>query len=361
MIVLKDADSPYFPLKVTHAEKAELGFRFSAAYAEHPHIYSQIDGLIEAGGELISIFDTNPVGLANLIGKYPHARVASSENELLQDGTTHMIVAAGIPCDRSAFGERVMRSGKDYFVAKTGFTSLDQIERIRQCLEETEHAYYVFFVERCQNVASWYLNELAHEGVFGDVVYVSATGPHKLQPLIRPDWFFDERASGGILCDICIHHIDQYLMLTGQQDYQITYARTANLAHPEFDKFEDFGELIIQFDSGVQCHSQVDWLTHSGLSAFGDGRTFLTGTKASVELRKYIDLGSEGGDTMIITDQIGTHILRLQGHIQIPYFSELIQKCVQRTHTSSELAHTLRVAEIAIMAQNLARNRGVVS
>ena len=39
-------------------------------------------------------------------------------------------------------------------------------------------------------------------------------------------------------------------------------------------------------------YMRVDWFTPDGLSTWGDGRTFILGTKGYIELRKYIDVGA---------------------------------------------------------------------
>ena len=60
-------------------------FPFAAAYLEHGHIYGQCNGLIEAGGELRWVYDSDPKKIEAFLGKFPHTRVARSFEEILDD------------------------------------------------------------------------------------------------------------------------------------------------------------------------------------------------------------------------------------------------------------------------------------
>jgi predicted dehydrogenase len=61
--------------------------------------------------------------------KFPHAKVARSFDEILDDPSVKWVAAAAVPSERGSIGCRAMEAGKDYFTDKTPFTTLDQLHR----------------------------------------------------------------------------------------------------------------------------------------------------------------------------------------------------------------------------------------
>lgn len=358
MIYLNE-QSPYFPTESIPEKAAPGSFRFGAAYAAHPHLYGQTQGLIDAGGELAVIYDDDTESLTRLANRFPQAKVARSEAELLEFPGIQLITAAGIPCERAAFGHRVMRNGKDYFVDKCPFTTLAQLEETQKVVSETKRLHSVYFGERLHTESGWYLGELARKGVFGQPIHCAIMGPHKLGESPRPDWFFQKAKTGGIITDICSHQFDQFVDLAGCVEGEILHARVDNLANPDKPEFEDFGEAILKMGNGMSCHSRVDWFTPTGLAAFGDGRTFLVGTHASAEARKYIDPAIGHGEILIIVDNKGEHRLDLKGKIGFPFFTQLIQDCLNRTDYSLPMVQSFAAAKLSLIAQKMAdKGRG---
>lgn len=353
-MIFHNEQSPYFPPRGKNGKPEAGAFCFGAAYAAHPHLYSQIQGLLDAGGELAVIYDDEAESVKTLAERFPQAKVARSEAELLDFPGLQLITAAGIPSERAAFGHRVMRAGKDYFVDKCPFTTLDQLEKTEKVVAETGRLHSVYFGERLHTESGWYLGELARQGVFGQLIHCAIMGPHKLGTTPRPDWFFQKAKSGGILTDICSHQFDQFIDLAGCVEAEVLHARVDNLANPDKPEFEDFGEAILKMASGMSCHSRVDWFTPTALPTFGDGRTFLVGTKASAEARKYIDPANGHGEILIIVDDQGEHRLNLKDQIGFPFFYQLIEDCLHRTDHSLPMKQSFAAARLSLLAQQMA-------
>src|SRR5207245_5419656 len=71
--------------------------RFAAIGLNHGHINGQVDAVRRGGGELVSFFAKEP-DLAAAFGKrYPEAKRARSEQEILEDPAIQLIVTAAIP------------------------------------------------------------------------------------------------------------------------------------------------------------------------------------------------------------------------------------------------------------------------
>jgi predicted dehydrogenase len=334
-------------------------FVFAAACPEHGHIYGQCNGLIEAGAELKWVYDPDPRKVEEFQRRYPHARTACSLDEILDDPEVRLIAAATIPCDRGPLGCRVMEAGKDYFTDKAPFTSLDQLEHARQVVTATGRKYLVYYSERLHVECAVLAGELIHQGVIGRVIQVLGLGPHRLSKASRPAWFFQKARTGGILCDIGSHQIEQILYYSGAQDATVTHAAVGNFDNPDTPELEDFGEASLVADNGASGYLRVDWFTPDGLRTWGDGRTFILGTRGTIELRKYLDVARDaaGDNLYLVTDQ-GEQHLQVGGKVGYPFFGQLILDCLNRTETAMTQAHAFKAAELCLKAQAMARKVG---
>ena len=196
--------------------------------------------------------------------------------------------------------------------------------------------------------------------VEGRVVQVIGMGPHRLQPEGRPDWFFSKELSGGILCDIGSHQIEQFLYYTGASDATVTSSRIANYKYKDrYPELEDFGDATLVADNGATNYFRVDWFTPDGLGTWGDGRTFILGTEGYIELRKYIDVARvRGGNHVYVVTHEGEQHIDVTGEVGFPYFGKLILDCLNRTHEAMPQAHTFKAAELCIRAEMQAERVG---
>ena len=91
-----------------------------------------------------------------------------------------------------------------------------------------------------------------------------------------------------------------------------------------------------------------------GLSTWGDGRLFVTGTQGSIELRKYVDIaGREGKDHLFLVDKRGMHYVDCRD-AGLPYYANLVRDVVDRTETAMPQTHAYKVCELALTAQAMA-------
>ena len=331
-------------------------FTFAAAHLDHGHIYGQCNGLLEAGADLKWVFDPDPKKVAAFVEKYPTAKVARSLDEILADDTVKLVTAAAIPCDRGPIGCRVMEAGKDYFTDKTPFTSLDQLDQAKAVVARTGRKYMVYFSERLHVEAAMWATDFIAGGGIGKVVQVLGLGPHRLGKANRPAWFFEKAKYGGILTDIGSHQFEQFLTYSGATDATVTQAAVGNMANPDKPELEDFGEASLLGDNGASNYIRVDWLNPAGLGTWGDGRTFILGTKGYIELRKYIDVARDkAGDQVYVVDDSGERHLSVAGQVGFRFFGELILDCLNGTEKAMTQAHAFKAAELCLRAQLAAR------
>jgi predicted dehydrogenase len=330
-------------------------FAFAAIGLDHGHIYGQCNGLIEAGADLVAVYDPDPAKVAAFVKTYPQARVAQSEQEILQDARVKLVASAAVPCDRGPLGVRVMRHGKDYFTDKCPFTTLAQLAEAREVVAETGRKYAVYYSERLHNESAVFAGQLIHGGAIGRVLQVIGLGPHRINVPSRPAWFFELARYGGILCDIGSHQVEQFLYYSGATDGTVMHSKVANYAHPDYPELQDFGDATIVGNNGATNYFRVDWFTPNGLSTWGDGRTIIMGTQGYIELRKYVDVTRGGGDQVYLVDQQREQHFAVAGQVGYPFFGELIRDCLNRTELAMAQAHTFKAAELAMQAQAAAK------
>jgi predicted dehydrogenase len=332
-------------------------FIFAATHLDHGHIYGQTNGLIEAGGQVKWVYDADMARANDFATRYS-AKVARSLDEILADAEVQMVAAAAIPSERGPLGCKVMEAGKDYFTDKCPFTTAAQLAEARETAARTGRKYMVYYSERLHVECAVHAGRLIEQGAIGTVVQVIGLGPHRLNAKGRPAWFFEREKYGGILCDIGSHQIEQFLFFSGAKDARVVHALAANRANPEYPELEDYGEANLIADNGATNHFRVDWYTPDGLGTWGDGRTFILGTKGYIELRKYIDVARENsGDHLFLVNGEGEQHMALAGKVGFPFFGELILDSLNRTEKAMTQEHAFKAAELCLAAQEWANQR----
>lgn len=330
-------------------------FTFGVTHLDHGHINGMTQGLIDAGAEIKWVYDPDPQRAEAFQERFPQAQIARSEAEVLDDNDVQLVAGAAITSQRCELGLRVIDAGKDYFTDKAPLTTFDQLEAAREATARTGLKYAVYYSERIHVEAAVLAEQLIDRGAIGRVIQVIGLGPHRLGSG-RPDWFYEKAKYGGILCDIGSHNFDQMLAFAGAKDAKITQAAIANYANPEHPELDDFGEAHIVMDNGATGYTRVDWFTPDGLSTWGDGRTFILGTQGFIELRKYVNIGTnDGPGHVFLVDQKGEHHLEATGKVGYPFFGALILDCLNRTENAMTQEHAFKAAELAVTAQNEAQ------
>ncbi len=333
-------------------------FPFAAMHLDHGHIFGQCNGLVEAGAELRYVYDPDPARAAGFVNRFPGVKAVSDESAILDDPEIKLVAAAAVPCERGPLGMRVMDAGKDYFTDKTPFTSLDQLRAARRKTAETGQKYMVYYSERLHSECGVFAGQLIERGEIGRVLQVVGFGPHRIgDPAGRPDWFYQKSRYGGIITDIGSHQCEQFLYYAGAGDASINFARVANLNHPDYPEFEDFGEAALLGDNGASFYFRVDWFTPDGLRTWGDGRTFVLGTDGYIEMRKYVDIATgHEGDQLYLVNGEEEKRMDLSGKVGYPFFGQLVLDCLNRTENAMTQSHAFKAAELCLRAQQAADN-----
>lgn len=334
--------------------KVKPSIKFAAIGLNHGHIYGQVEAVKRGGGELVAFYAKEPELISAFQKRFPEAKLARSEKEILEDKSIQLVTSAAIPVERGPLGIQVMKHGKDYLSDKPGITTLEQLAEVRKVQKQTGRIYSIMYSERLENKATIKARELVEQGAIGRVLQTIGTGPHRMNPKSRPEWFFDRSKYGGILCDIGSHQFDQFLYFTGSTEAEIVASQVGNLNNPQYPGLEDFGDAMIRGNAGTG-YVRVDWFTPDGLKTWGDGRLTILGTEGYIELRKYVDIaGRDGGNHLFLVNQKGTEYIDCN-NVPLPFGEQFVSDIVNRTETAMPQSICFLATELTLKAQKAAK------
>lgn len=328
--------------------------KFSVIGLDHGHIMSMTAAMIRGGGQLVAFHGTPPAAVANFQKRYPQAKQVKSEDEIINDPSIQLIACASIPDLRARIGIRAMQHGKDFLVDKPGVTTLEQLAEVRKAIAATKKKFAIMYSERLEVKAGVKAGELIQAGEIGKVVQVVSLAPHKVTPASRPDWFWQKKRFGGILCDIASHSADQFVYYTGATTAVVAASQVANVKYKQYPEFEDFGDMMMHGNGGAG-YIRVDWFTPDKFPVFGDGRLFVLGTEGYIEARKYIDIaGRPSGNHLFLVNQKETRYIDC-ANVPLPFGQQFVADIVNRTQVAQNQEQCLLATELVLKAQKNAR------
>ena len=323
--------------------------RFAAIGLDHRHIYDLTAGLLAAGAHCVGYdpLTSDPRVLAGFRKRFPDVP-AMERDRLLDDPSIDFIVLAAIPRDRATIAVQAMRRGKDVMVDKPGVTTAPQLAEIEAAVRETGRIWSVA-LGRLTSPAVRAALDVARSGELGRLVSLTSLAPHRLNRALRPDWFFEQAAYGGIINDIGVHSIDQFVAFAGSADVTIA-ASTIGCFGTAPAGFEDFAEITLRA-GGMTGTMRLDWFTPDGLPDWGDGRLFLVGTEGTLELRKNLDIeGRDGGDHMFVANRARTRYQNCGG-LPVTYYRDFLDDVRQRTGRMLDGGLVFQVCRLALRCQ----------
>ncbi|HEY6928026.1 MAG TPA: Gfo/Idh/MocA family oxidoreductase [Steroidobacteraceae bacterium] len=343
--------------------KPKHSIRFGVCGMSHDHIHGMIKAIERGGGELVAAWGTEPDKLATFTKRYPNAKMVKDQDAILDDPSLELVLSSHIANERARIGVRAMKRGKDFLSDKPGITTMEDLALVRRTIAETGRIYGIMYSERLEVPAAVHAGELIKRGVIGKVIQTINIAPHQIQQGIaggdaggastRPDWFWNDKQFGGILCDIGSHQVDQFLYYTGSTSAEVVASQVANVHHPNRPRFQDFGDMLLRGNEGFG-YVRLDWFTPDGLGTWGDGRLFILGTEGYMEARKYTNVAvSKQGNNLFVVDSKRARYIDCS-HGPLPFGPRFVTDIVERTHTAQDQEQCLLAAELSIRAQQSA-------
>ena len=355
--IIQDAVIP------AHAQELPKNhIKFGVCGMSHDHIYGMIGAVERGGGELTIAWAGEPEKLAAIAKRYPNAKIARTQDEVLSDPSIQLVLSSQIASERAGIGIRAMKNGKDFLSDKPGITTLEQLAEVRKTIAETKKIYAIMYSERLEVKAAVYAGELIQQGAIGRVIQTINIAPHQVFQhggaagggSGRADWFWVPEQYGGILCDIGSHQVDQFLYYTGSTSAEIVESQVANVRHPDKPRFQDFGDMVLRGNKGFG-YVRLDWFTPDGLGTWGDGRLFVLGTDGYIEIRKYTNVAvSHQGNNLFLVDGKQSRYIDCN-QMPLPFGPQFVSDIVNRTHTAQDQTQCLLAAELVVRAQESAK------
>ena len=331
---------------------------FGVIGADHNHIYIMTKHMIAAGGVFKGWWTRGePIRSSGTADPLPASGRIADYRTLLSDPDIELILIGAMPNERASFAVEAMQAGKDVMVDKPGATTLEDLQRLRDCIAETGRIWSVSFSERYWVSAVIKAAEIVAQGTIGQVIHTVGLGPHRGLLDRRPPWFFEPEASGGILNDLASHQIDHFVFFTGSTDAQVVSANVGNFTCPDHPRFEDFGEVLLQSER-ASGYARVDWLTPDAQPYFGDNRLIVLGTEGMLEVRKYVDVGGKPGADHLLVVHGGVSERVDCSNVPLRYPSDIACDVRERSAMAERPGHSFLVTELAIRAQTMARRTG---
>src|ERR1700712_640260 len=326
--------------------------RFAAIGLDHRHIYDLTAGLLAAGATCVGHDPetSDPRVLAGFRKRFPDVP-AVARDRLLDDPSVDFIVLAAVPRDRAGLAIAAMRCGKDVMVDKPGVTTLDQLASVEATVRETGRIWSVA-LGRLTSPAVQAALAVARSGELGRLGSLTSLAPHRLNRALRPDWFFDQEAYGGIITDIGVHSIDQFLAFADVREATIA-ASTIGMFGTSPEGFEDFAEVTLR-GGAMTGTMRMDWFTPDGLPDWGDGRLFLVGTQGTLELRKNLDIeGRAGGDHLFVANRERTRYQDCSG-LRVTYYGNFLDDLRDRKGRTLDGGRVFSACRLALQCQGSA-------
>jgi len=323
--------------------------RFAVIGLDHRHVYDLTDGLLIAGATCAGYdpVTSDPRVLAGFRKRFPDIP-ARDRQALLDDPTVDFIVLAAIPRDRAWLAVEAMRRGKDVMVDKPGVTDPEDLVKLRETVAGTGRIWSVALGRLLSRSVQAALR-IVQSGEIGRPVHLTHLAPHRLNRALRPAWFFDKPAYGGIITDIGTHSVDQFVAFAGTTDVSIDMATIGSFG-TEPKGFEDFAEFVLSSDT-LRGYARVDWFTPDGLASWGDGRLFVIGTEGTLELRKNLDLaGRDGGNHMFVVNREQTRHVDCSAE-PMRYYDDFLLDVRDRTQRVMPQREVFAVCDLTLRLQ----------
>jgi predicted dehydrogenase len=350
------AESAAGPAQTEELPKHHI--KFAVCGMSHDHIYGMVGAMQRGGGELVAAWGGEEDRLAQFSRRFPAAKIVKTQEEILDDPSVQLVLTSQVPVERAGIAVRAMRQGKDVLSDKPGITTLEQLAEIRKTIAETNRIYAIMYSELLEVKAAVYAGVLVRQGAIGKVIQTINIAPHQIvqhggdaggaSP--RPAWFWDPDKYGGILCDIGSHQVDQFLYYTGSKQAEVVESQVANVRHPQYPRFQDFGDMVMRGDCGFG-YVRLDWFTPDGVGTWGDGRLFILGTDGYIEIRKYTNIAvSHQGNNLFLVDGKQARYIDCN-NMPLPFGPQFVADIVNRTHEAQDPQECLLAAELVLKAQ----------
>ena len=311
--------------------------------------------MLRGGGELVSVFAKEPDLVDAFVKRFPQAKRAREEKEVLEDKSDSTGAQLRDPGRPRAARHPRHEARKDY-MSRTSRASRrsSSSPEARKVQAETKRIYSIMYSERFENRATVKAGELVKAGAIGQVIQTIGLGPHRITPASRPGLVLrTRRSSAASSADIGSHQADQFLYASrAPREPTSCSSQIGNVHHSDRPKFEDFGDVDAAEAIGGVGYIRVDWFTPDGLLYVGrrpahDSRAR---TDSSRSARTSTSADARAASHLFLVDNKDTRYIDTQD-VVLPYGDQLVTDVLNRTETAMSQAHCFLATELMLKAQ----------
>ena len=332
---------------------ASPGFAFAAIGLNHGHIYGQTqrharrrlpaEVVLRAGGRSRRRLCRR---------RFRDARRVADERAILEDPEIQLVVGAGILADRAPMAVRAMRHGKDVMLDKPGATTLEQLAELRaRAGRDRPHPLDPLF--RALHAARDRRRRRAGQGRARSAACSrrSASGRTRSATTRAPTGSGSRERTGGILCDIGSHQVEQFLFFTGAEKAEVVASHVANFDHPDNAGVRGFRRRSCSrpttrrassASTGSRRTACRSGATGGSSSSAPRARSSCENTSTSPAGRAAIISSSSTGRARATSTAPATKIV---------YGEQLRDDVLNRTETAMTQSHCFYATELALTAQ----------
>lgn len=320
----------------------------------HGHVYGLLSGLEGAGAEVGYVYEEDDSLYSPFSEKYPNAKRMDTIEELLALRDVSMVVNCLRPDIRVDITIKAMEQGISVFSDKPGFLNEEDGEKILFLSKNTGAHYFIYFSEHLHLEEMILTKRIVDSGRLGKIFRIESFGPHRLNKDNRPHWFFHQEINGDVLIDLGCHLIEEFMWLLDDDSIEIMQCEEKNVANNDKKGFFDYGDILVRSKTGVNGYFSVDWFTPDGLSFWGDCRTFISGTKGYLEVRKYMDPSGDFSPKLILVDEKGMEEIIAKDRIGFSEFGKIILSVKDNTPIKYDTEWYVKAMIYALLASKMA-------
>ena len=202
--------------------------------------------------------------------------VYTQGEELLEREELDILALTTVPDEQADLIVAGLQRGLHVGGDKPFVTEREDLARVRQELAAHPGLRVFMMLSMRGDPTRIAARQLLKDGAIGTLAAAHSRRAYEQRRGSRPDWYFDERRSGGPLADGAIHGIDEVLWVTGQ-GWQAVVGYEANQSWPEQTRFFDNGQVLFRLEDDVTAI-----IEHHRL-ALGDNYFSLLGTDGKIE------------------------------------------------------------------------------
>ncbi|HEX4273470.1 MAG TPA: hypothetical protein VHZ32_18915, partial [Rhizomicrobium sp.] len=101
MLALASTTAQADTLASAPEEKPKAHIRFAVCGISHDHVHGMIGAVTRGGGELVAWWGEEPDKRAEFTRRYPNAKIARTQDEVLHDPTVQLVLSSQIANQRA--------------------------------------------------------------------------------------------------------------------------------------------------------------------------------------------------------------------------------------------------------------------